>query len=341
VKTFVRAAALTNYFEVAEQVGLDPEPVLKATGLSRAVLADPETRIEAGKVIRLLEQSARASGSLTFGLRMAESRQLADFGAVSLLLKHQRTLRDALVALIDYRHLVNDAVAIRIEDAGTMVILRQEIVADYSGPRRQAMELALGVLSRLSGSLLGGNWRPYSINFTHEAPPDLRVHRRVFKGRVEFTSDFNGIVCAAADLERPNPLADPALARYAMNLVEALPGAHDRSIVLDVRKTIHMLLPAGRISIERVAQQLGINVRTLQRQLESRDAVFSDLVTEVRRDLVLRYLDTPGYSLSRIAELLGYATPGSFTRWFTAQFGVAPAAWRQRQRHDGSALHGS
>ena len=293
------------------------------------MLADGERRLEATLVITLLEESARLSGSPTFGLRMAESRQLADFGVVSLLLKHQRTLRDALVAMIDYRHLVNEAIAIHIEDDEKMVILRQEVLATYAGSMRQANELALGVLSRMCSSLLGARWRPYSVNFTHEAPSDLKVHRRIFKGRLEFVSDFNGLVCPAADLDLANPLADPALARYAQDFVEAIPGAHDRSIALDVRRMIQLMLPAGRATIEHVAAQLNMNVRTLQRHLEASGVVFSDLVNSVRRELVLRYIGTAGYSMGQIAELLGYASPGSFTRWFIAQFGASPVRWRK------------
>jgi AraC-like DNA-binding protein len=52
----------------------------------------------------------------------------------------------------------------------------------------------------------------------------------------------------------------------------------------------------------------------------------------VRRDLVLRYMENPRYSLSRIADLLGYSVPSSFTRWFTTQFGTAPAAWRREHQ---------
>jgi AraC-like DNA-binding protein len=294
------------------------------------MLADSERRIDAAVAATLLEESARLSGSLTFGVRMAESRQLADFGVVSLLLKHQRTLRDALVALIEYRHLVNEAVAIHIEDAGKMVVLRQEILVANAGAMRQANELALGVLSRMCNGLLAARWRPYSVNFMHEAPSDLKVHRRVFKGRLEFVSEFNGIVAPRADLDLPNPLADPALARYAQGFVETMPGAHDRSIALDVRRAIQLMLPTGRATIEHVAAQLNMTVRTLQRHLESSGEVFSDLVNAVRRELVLRYLETPSYSLGQIAALLGYTTPGSFTRWFTAQFGVPPARWRKK-----------
>jgi len=54
----IRSACLTNYVEVARSIGLDPYRQLKAAGLSRACLADPDTMIRASAVGRLLEASA-------------------------------------------------------------------------------------------------------------------------------------------------------------------------------------------------------------------------------------------------------------------------------------------
>ena len=55
---------------------------------------------------------------------------------------------------------------------------------------------------------------------------------------------------------------------------------------------------------------------------------FSDLLDETRREIVVRYLDNPAFSLTRVAGLLGYRYPSSFTRWFVAGFGKSPASWR-------------
>lgn len=33
--------------------------------------------------------------------------------------------------------------------------------------------------------------------------------------------------------------------------------------------------------------------------------------------------------MAHTAALLGYATSSSFSRWFTSQYGVAPAVWRR------------
>lgn len=325
----VRAAVLTSFNEIARELQLDTQALLRSVGLTQTLLADPEQRVPAEAAVTLLERAAAAGACPTFGLRMAQSRQLSDLGVVSLLISHQPTLRAALAALIRYRHLLNDTLAMLLENAGRMVILREELVSAV--PARQATELAIGVLYRLCGALMGPRWKPVSVNFSHAAPEDLRLHRQVFRCRIEFGCDFNGIVCAASDLDAPNPTADPALARYAQRFVDTLPPVSEPSIVLDVRRAIYLMLPSGRAGSAAVAQGLGLSLRTLQRQLDAAGSSFAGLLDDVRRELVLRYMEHPRYSLARISEMLGYATPGSFTRWFTAQFGMAPQLWRRKR----------
>jgi AraC-like DNA-binding protein len=328
----VRAAVLTNYLEVTQYLGFNPRDVLAAVGLSRAQLQAPEHRIAIDAAVRLLEESAASSGCQTFGLSMAESRQLSDFGVVSLLLTHQRTLRDALQVVLHYRHLMNNSLAIFIEEAGKMVIIREEVVTESPMPSKQATELAIGVMFRLCAALLGTHWHPYSVNFMHQAPDNLQLHRRLFGCTLEFGSEFNGIVCPNTSLDLPNPHADPTMARYAQSYLDSLQSHEGTSMLFEVRKAIYLLLPMGRATIEQVAQSQGMNVRTLQRRLKDDGCAFNDVINDVRRDLVLRYLDNPSYSLSRIADMLGYSMASSFTRWFISQFGMPPATWRAQKQ---------
>lgn len=330
--TMTRAGVLTNYIEVAKHLGLNPIPLLRNAGLSRSLIEQPEQRLPASSAVKLLEESARDSGCMTFGLRMAESRQLSDFGAISLLLMHQPTLRDAIMTTVQYRHLLNEALAIYVEEFEKTIVIREEVVTDIPMISRQATELAIGVMFRLCSALLGASWNPRSVNFTHDAPPNLQLHRRLFRCNLVFGAEFNGIVCPAEDLDKPNPMADPALARFAQHYVDTLATDKEHSVVLDVRKAIYLLLPMGRASIEQIAEAMGTNVRTLQRRLEEHDATFSDLINSVRRELVMRYIENEHYSISQIADLLGYGMPSSFTRWFAAQFGESPARWRDSHK---------
>jgi len=324
----VRSGVLTNFTEVAQHLGLNPQAELARVGLSKAMLQDPEQAIPGAAAVQLLENAAAASGCQTFGLRMAESRQLSDLGAVSLLLTHQPTLRDGLQVLLEYRHLMNRALAIYVEETGGLAVIREEVVTVSAVPRRQATELAIGVMGRLCSNLLGQHWRPVSVSFMHDAPDDLRLHRRIFGCDVVFGAEFNGIACPAASLAAPNPKADPSMAQLARRYLDTLQPGRDMSLAFEVRKAIYVLLPMGRATAEQIALALGLNVRTLQRRLEDEGFSFSDLVNEVRRDLAQRYMQSPQYPLARIADLLGYSVASSFTRWFTSQFGMPPAQWR-------------
>jgi AraC-like DNA-binding protein len=327
---YVRGASLSNYAEVAARVGLDANAMLRRAGIDRRVLDDPDMRIPGDNVADLLETSAVQSGCPTFGLQMAESRRLSDFGALSLLITHQATMRDALMTLVQYRRLLNESLVVSVEEAGDTVVVREELLVGGPAQLRQAYELAIGVMFRLFRSVLGPRWRPLSVNFTHGPPGDLTVHRRVFGAIVEFNSDFDGLTCSRADLDAPNPSADPMLAKFAERYVRTLPQAEQGSLALDVQKAIYVLLPIGEASIGRVAASLGLNERTLQRRLDEEGAEFTRLLNDIRRELAVRYVANTKLPLSRVADLVGYSRQSSFSRWFSEEFGSSPTAWRSQ-----------
>lgn len=330
----VRAAALTNYVEVARSVGLDPYRMLRRAGIDPGSLTDPEQRIAVAPVIQLLEASARESGCISFGLLMAESRTVASVGAVALLLKHERTAREVFDAIIEYQGLMGKALVLSIEQAGDTVIIRTDLVAGLVG--RQAIELMMGIICRVVGAIASGRWRPECAHFLHDPPDELAVHQRIFQCPLDFRADFNGFTCSAESLDAPNPAAQSILAQHARRYLDMLaPETDDGSIVTRARRSLDLLLPAGRASLDQVAENLGLHPRALQRLLEKEGRTFAALLDEVRRELALRYLSDTARSVTSVAQMLGYASPSSFTRWFCAEFGVSPAAWRSGDRPDG------
>ncbi len=329
----VRAVVLSRYEEVALKLGLNPLPLLRRVGLSRHMLADPAQMIPVNSAVALLELSAQASGCDTLGLMMAEARQLSDFGPISLLLTQQPSMRSTLDTISQYRHLLNESLGLYIEDAGKFTLIREELMNDQPGGGPQSTDLAVGVLTLIFRAILGPQWRPQSAHFTHAEPGDLRIFRRIFGCPVRFDSDFNGLMCLSADLDRPNVRADAAMASYAQSFIDAITRPGQSSIVHDVRRSVYLLLPMGRASVEQVASGLGMNVRTLQRRLDESGLHFSALLNEVRCELAQRYIVGTAHPLSRVTQLLGFANLSSFTRWFSAQFECAPSVMRANAPH--------
>ena len=77
------------------------------------------------------------------------------------------------------------------------------------------------------------------------------------------------------------------MARYAQSYLDSIA---ERSPDIDgkVRELVAALLPTGRCSIERVAEHLGCDRRTIHRHLAARSVTFSEIVDAQRAELVVR-----------------------------------------------------
>jgi AraC-like DNA-binding protein len=339
----IHTAALTNYFEVARFVGLDPYEMLRRFRIRPTTLADPDAVLNSGSVADLLEDSARESGCQSFGLLMAESRTLASLGPISLLLAHQGTARDVLIAMVEYQGVLNEVISLDIEEPGPgdgtfrdgdrLAIIRTGFFNGYDG--RQAIELLMAIVCRTVSEVVSGRWHPDLAYFRHSAPDDLSLHMRIFQCPLIFGAGFNGLVCSQAALDAPNPAAESVMARHAKRYLDMLvPEPADGSLTERARRSLYLLLPAGRATLEQLGTNLGLHPRALQRQLEREGRTFATLLNEVRRELALRYLASPAHSVGTVAQMTGYATPSSFSRWFAAEFGMSPAQWRAEEKAD-------
>jgi len=334
----IRSASLTHFDDVAAQCGLDGRALLLEVGLSPRCLDDPDLKIPARAVGRVLELAAERGREPAFGLRMVESRRLSNLGPLALLVRDEPTLRDVLEALVRDIHLHNEAIEVDVEQVSNLVVIRHELVTGGAQPLRQAHELAVGVTFRILSVFMGAGWHPRLVCFSHGAPASLKVHRRIFGQAVEFGHEFNGIVCNAADLDAPNPGADPVMARYTKRLLEIAQGPQT-TMTERARRAVVLLLPRGHCRVERVAQHLGVDRRTVARRLAAEGTTFSALVDGLRADLVVRYIEDRSRSLAEISALLGFSAPSAFSRWHRQQFGEpASTRWRATQlayRRDG------
>jgi AraC-like DNA-binding protein len=326
----LRAVALTGYIETAFYVGLDPYALMRRHQITPHMLDDPENRMPAKTVIDLVEESARLSGCAHFGLLMAECRTFSNLGPVSLLLEHLGSMDAVIEALNEYRRHLNDITVLNDESANDEEerIVRVELMPPYSAPQACAYAVAV-TLSVLTGASRR-QWQPTAVHFTQTEPDDSSYYHRFFPVPVIFKSSFNGLV-GPMD-RRPWPWANDAMALHARRLLK-LVGLHPEASPFSdsVSRTITLLLPSGRANLRNVAANLGVSSRALQRHLEDEGRGFADLLNSLRRELAVSYLSHGSRSITSIAELLGYSTSSSFTRWFASEFGVSPRDWRAEQ----------
>jgi AraC-like DNA-binding protein len=328
----IRSACLTGYVEVARSCGLDPFRLLKEAGLDRSCLLDPDIKISIDKCQWLLEASAREARVDDFGLRMSENRRLSNLGPLALATRDASSLREVLHAVIRYMRLHTDAFAVFLEEGDDLAIIKAELIGSRLSSARQMIEMAVGVTYRVMGQLLGSSGNNWLVWFSHSDPRDETIYLRVFGPGVEFGREFNGIIFAARDLDRPLPAADPVMARHVKQYLEPLLALVNATANDKVRQLVYELLSSGRCSVDRIASSVGMDRRTLHRHLACNGETFSSIVDAARVDLARRYVNDRGRSLSEVAYLLGFSGSSAFSRWFRERFGRCPTLWRLTDR---------
>jgi len=326
----MRAITLSSYLEVAASVGLDGPRMLRQAGIEPASLVNPEERLPASVVVRLIDRSAELSGCESFGLLLTAARTFASLGPLSLLFERLPNMREVIDAAIAFQRHMNDILAISLEDVGESTVIRLDMAPGYWSV--QVFDFLVTVAYRVLTGAPGHYWQPDCVHLVRKAPDDPSPWRQVMPVPIEFGATFNGLSSTNAAMRAPNPQADATMARHArqlLNLVQvesAEDGLNER-----VRRSITLLLPSGRATIEQVAAHLGMSARSLQRRLDDEGKQFAEVLAGVRRELAIAYLANSAHPVTSVASLVGYASPSSFTRWFAEDFGKSPQAWRADQ----------
>lgn len=322
-----RLATLAEFVETARTCGLDPLRLALAAGLTPRHLTDPDQQVPAAAFSRLLELAAARGGGEDFGLKVADRWALTTLGAVGLAVRSQPSARKALEALAHYIWVQNEALSLRLEDAGDLVLAR---LGAEVGPQTRLFLMAC--LVKILRGVLGADWSPEETHLTAPAPADPRTFRRLLGRELRFGSAFDGVICRAGDLETPPPAADPVLAAQLEGELRAIGARQGRGPAQRVGELIAALLPGGDCTIERVARELGVDRRTVHRRMAAEGTSFSRLLDETRRTLVAPHLELSGRPLEAVAELLGFSSLSAFSRWHRQAFSETASSRRARAR---------
>jgi AraC-like DNA-binding protein len=293
-------------------------------------LDHPERRLPEGFPREVWRLAAEATGDEAIAIHVAEAwtRPVAD--VLEYAFRASSTLGDALGQVVRYARIMHDRIVVRLEAQGDDVILTGSVPPRHPVNRYQA-EIFLALWLRLARDTCAPDLAPRDARFPHSAPANPDEHRRFFACPVLFEQPVVGLRMAGADLRRPMRGADPALAallaRQLDTLLVSVPV--DPSISARLRLLVKDELPSGGVSIDRVARQLAMSVRTLSRRLDSEGTSFRRLLDSVRQELAVAYLRNPGLELAEIAFLLGYSESSAFHRSFRRWTGRTPLEFRR------------
>jgi AraC-like DNA-binding protein len=176
----------------------------------------------------------------------------------------------------------------------------------------------------------GRELHPLRVSFRHPEPESTADYARIFRCPVLFGQKENSMTLDLKILVTPVLIANPALRQrfeeYAQDLLSKM-GTCDET-VRAVTRIILSRLDEKTLSMQTVATQMAISVRTLQKRLAEEGVLYSGLLEDIRIRLARQYL-RENYTVEQITYLLGFSDPSVFRKAFKKWTGATPKEYRE------------
>jgi AraC-like DNA-binding protein len=312
------------------ELGVDVGRILARAGLpaSRFIAGGKLTTREFFDLWRAVD---REPGARDLGIRLAAGRRASQYDVASAAALRSADLAEAIRRFARYKRL-SCPEHVRVEVARSEASLRFHWVLAEADVPRTLVDASFTSFMALARRGTGMDLRPTRIELARRATRDelLGAHLGC---PLTFDAPFDRLVLPAAMLAIPFVTHDPAaLGALVPGLDAALRRrAGSATFDDDVRLAIVRAMCGERPSVERVARDVGVSIRTLQRRLGEAGVTYQGLLDEVRRIAARRLLAKTDLEAAEVAFLLGFEEPNSFVRAFRSWEGRTPTRFRGEQ----------
>lgn len=313
-----------------EEQGIRLPMLLRRAGLPPGLFQQEKIYVTTAELFTLWRTVAEMSSDPAIGLKLGAETRLERSHPAAIAVMCSRTFGDALERLGRYKKLTCPE-EIRVhKNAGEAAV--EFFYVEATEPQPDVLvDMVLAWILSVGRRGTDGQVAALRLELTRR-----RGHRehleRHFGCRVGFKAGRNALVFRSSDLARPFVTYNEELLTVIGTQLdsELRAGKTSENVGEQVKDVLRQSLAGKRPTLQNVAQELGLGLRTLQRRLTDADITFQQLVEATRRELARHYLKHRGVELNEAAFLLGYEDANSFFRAFQGWEGTSPGEWRAR-----------
>lgn len=318
-------------WKALENEGYDCRRLFERAGLDPDKLHDANARYPYAGVRKLWQLAIAQTNDPCFALVVARCWHPANFHGLGFAWLASINLKEAVERAIRYFRIVTS-------DPEQLFLIEHEecyeFIVDVANVVHRGLDeeydLFLALLVDMCRSSYGSTLHIHCVSLQRAEPRCAKKFGEFFSAPVEFSSMKNAIVFDKADFERVLPTANAELALASEQIVQRyLARMVHSDVVMQVKTRLIQELPSGNVREERIAGDLYMSQRSLQRRLREEGTTFKRLLDETRRDLASRYIKVSSVSINEITYLLGFSEPSNFSRAFKRWTGISPSNYRQ------------
>ncbi len=306
--------------------------LLRRAGLPAGFFQQEKIYVTTAELFALWRAIGETSEDPGIGLKLGAEPRLERYDATAIAAVCSRSFRDALQRLARYKQLTCPE-EIRIHTTQDETSVEFFYLQAEEAQPDVLVDLCLSWILSIGRRGTDGQVTPLGLELTRPVQ-----HRELlechFGCRVRFKAGRNALVFRSTDLDRPFVTHNVELLTVLGAQLETELQARHASLDVGehVKHTLKRSLAGKRPTLQHIARELRLSVRTLQRRLTDAGITFQQVVEDTRRELAHQYLKQSTVELNEAAYLLGYEDANSFFRAFHLWEGTSPGEWRTLHR---------
>jgi AraC-like DNA-binding protein len=303
----------------------------------------PFLRIKAEKVNELFEYVVRLTGDNNIGIKLPCEHWYVPDKVIYMLMWNSRSPLDALRIACKYVKLITTTVgALFKENENSFSIEFTEAQEWQLHPqqwtiaRKTTLDVAVSTVQNTFSKMFNKVQYPVEVQLTVPKPDHNEIYYEIFRCPIYFTADKNVITYDKSVLQKEKNLyydkkTFDNVMKYADDLIrQQIQRTEEFSVIVENEILILLGKDDRFPTIQQVASNLGMSIRSFQRKLEQENLNYKDLLESVRKNFAFNYINKEeNYSVTDLAYTLGYNDASAFIKAFKRWFGVTPARYKK------------
>lgn len=327
--TVVKASHLQPFISFLDEVGAPLERLLNQVSLHADYFSQNENLIAEAPFWALLENAAHSQGIKDIGFQVTEQLSLDSYGVFGAKVMQADTLYQALTTFIsDMGQQSNCPPFWLTEDKGCLWFCRLGTQGIKKGqwPIEQHV---VSLMIQLVRSFSAFSWTPPCVHLQTHTLNGAKNSDSLINSRIKINMPITAIcIPASLLLNSAIPTSNSVKDNAHKLFVNIATG--NSQIIKDILNQKKSNQP---ITAKSTANTLGMNIRQMQRLLQSENTSFRELSEQVLFEQSKVLLNMAELSVLDISLELGYSDAANFTRAFKRWSGVSPSAFKQYQQH--------
>lgn len=252
----------------------------------------------------------------------------SSFRSLSISILTSKNLYEGFYLLAKHNEIITNVLDFVVDDdRGGRFGFRIEDGYEMSLPLVSAV---LGRAMRTASFIQPSSSLVTLATFAYAEPENAKDYEAYFSAEVEWEADVNAIYIEKDIFFSESVHADAELCENAEKTwLTEVSTCRELDFIQRVEAHIKSHIGGNRLTVELMAEQFGVSVRTFQRRLNDADVSFSDLIMNVRKAESKSLLSNKQLSVTDTAYSLGFSDAGSFSRAFRRWFGMSPDQYRK------------